>query len=68
MNARQRIAIGFAMAAVLLGATGAYAAAHPMSASPAPQSPVISVEPNNGPDTPGVPDVPEPNDTRDAPG
>ena len=65
MTHRHRIAAVFAGAAVLLGAAGAVAAAHPLHNPPA-QTPAVTDQPNSGPDTPGVPDLPEPGDAPDA--
>jgi hypothetical protein len=62
---RHKIAAVFVGAAVLLGAAGGVAAAHPMLTQPVP-APAVTDQPNNGPDTPGVPDLPEPGDTPDA--
>jgi hypothetical protein len=63
MKRRHKIAVIFAAAAALLGVGGAVAAAHPVQTRP--QTPVVTDQPNDGPDTPGVPDVPEPGDTPD---
>jgi hypothetical protein len=64
----KKIMIAAAFAVFLLGVGGAVAAANPFGA-PAPQGPaVITDQPGNGPDVPGVVDVPEPGDTPDGPG
>lgn len=55
------IAAGFPPAALLLGGAGAIAASTGMS-GPVPQGPSTT----DGPDIPGVPDLPEPGDTPDA--
>jgi hypothetical protein len=65
MKQRHKLAVVFAAAAVLFGAGGAVAAAHSMQPQPA-HSPAITDGPTDGPDTPGVPDLPEPGDTPDA--
>jgi hypothetical protein len=68
MKKRHMIAAAFGAAAVLLGVGGALAVANPFS-TPAPQGPaVLTDQPGNGPDLPGVVDVPEPGDTADGPG
>jgi hypothetical protein len=61
---RHKIGAVFASAAVLLGVAGSVAAAHPIQTQ-RPQTPVVADQPNDGPDTPGMPDLPEPGDTPD---
>jgi hypothetical protein len=61
---RHKIAAAFAGAALLLGAAGAVAAAHPIQTQ-RPQTPAVTDQPNDGPNTPGMPDLPEPGDTPD---
>jgi hypothetical protein len=63
MSQRRKIAAVLAGSAVVLGAAGAVAIANPGNLWHAPAS---SEQPADGPDAPGVPDLPEPGDTADA--
>ena len=65
MKQSHKIAAVFVGAAMLLGATGAVAAADPMRTQPM-HAPAVTDQPNNGPDIPGAPDIPEPGDSPDA--
>lgn len=63
MSPRRKIAAVLAGSAVVLGAAGAIAVTHPGNLW---RSPASSEQANEGPDAPGVPDLPEPGDTPDA--